>query len=398
MGEKRRFRLFVISVWQPATLGLLAIATIIGLLTFHIGSLTTHLSSPEVDAINHSQNVHNILDNPLNAPHSLVQYGLHLANVVSPLSMRLVSAGFGLMCVGFFFYTVRHWYTVRIGLLTTLLFASSSWFLHSARLSTPLILQSSLVIALAYGTWLKRTRTRTIATLAAVLLLVWFMYIPGFVWFVLLALVWQRKSLRMLMERTPVWGVMMAYAIGVLLLAPLVRAFVLNPELLKSFAGLPLDSLPTPVSIVKNLLSVPEQLVFRGPDSSLLWLGRMPLLDIFSVSMLALGVYSINSKRSLDRVKVIVGGCIVGTLLVGLGGVVNIVVLLPLLFAVMAGGIALMLRQWFTVFPRNPLARSIGGGLLIIAVLLTVFYNINHYFIAWPNAPITKQTFTSEIH
>jgi len=53
-----------------------------------------------------------------------------------------------------------------------------------------------------------------------------------------------------------------------------------------------------------------------------------------------------------------------------------------------------MLQQWFTVFPRNPFARSAGAILMTIVVLLAAYNGFSQYFIAWPNTPETKAVFT----
>jgi hypothetical protein len=31
-----------------------------------------------------------------------------------------------------------------------------------------------------------------------------------------------------------------------------------------------------------------------------------------------------------------------------------------------------------------------------LAVLVAVFYHVNHYFIAWPNAPAVRQTYNNQ--
>ena len=63
------------------------------------------------------------------------------------------------------------------------------------------------------------------------------------------------------------------------------------------------------------------------------------------------------------------------------------------MFLIAAGGVALMLQQWFTVFPYNPFARTVGLVLLLFALGTTSFYSLNQYFVAWPHTPETKQTF-----
>jgi hypothetical protein len=396
MGEKKRPKILLISYWKQIVMWLLAIAFVASVLVFKLDSLVPGVSSSELNTFSRSQNIETILNNPFNALYLLTQYGLHLGDIVSVQSLRLISATLGLIMTALMFYVIKQWYTVRLALLISVLFGSSAWLLHHARLATPVVMQLSLIIALAYGVWLRRTSKKTLAVLLGVLLIVWFIYIPGFVWFVLVAVIWQRKVLTKLMQRTPVWGVMVSYILGVVLLAPLVRAIILEPQLLKSLAGLPLGKLPSIVDIAKNLVSVPKNLFIHGPNDATVWLGGLPLLNVFSAAMLVLGSYSLYFKRKLDSTKFIYGGLALGTLLVGLG-VVNVIVLMPLLYVIMAAGLALLLQQWFTVFPNNPLARTLGSLLVAALVGITVFFHLNQYFIAWPKAPATKAAFTSEL-
>ena len=396
MGEKKRLRLFISNYWQQIIMWLMAVAFVGGILVFKLDTLVPGVSTSELDAFNRSHGMEVILNNPFNAMHLLAQYALRLGDVVSAQSLRLISAALGLLMTALMFYVIRQWYTVRVAVLVSILFGSSAWLLHNARLATPVVLQLSLVMALAYGVWLRRTHKKTLAVLLGVLLIVWFAYIPGFIWFVLAAVIWQRKLLTKFMQSTPVWGVMVSYILGVLLLAPLARALILEPELLKNLVGLPLGHLPTITDIARNLISVPKQLFVHGPNDPSVWLGGLPLLDVFSMAILVLGGYSLYFKRKLDSTKFIFGGLVLGTLVVGLG-VVQVIVLMPLLYAIVAAGIALMLQQWLTVFPQNPLARLLGSLAITLVVAITVFFHINHYFIAWPNAPATKQAFTSEI-
>jgi hypothetical protein len=84
-----------------------------------------------------------------------------------------------------------------------------------------------------------------------------------------------------------------------------------------------------------------------------------------------------------------------GLLLVGLGGPVGLSLLVPLLYVWAAAGIAYLTREWLQVFPNNPLARSLGLGLIVLAVGLGCIYNLRAYFVAWPHNQTTRVTFQS---
>jgi hypothetical protein len=67
--------------------------------------------------------------------------------------------------------------------------------------------------------------------------------------------------------------------------------------------------------------------------------------------------------------------------------------LIPLLYVFVATGIAYLLKEWLKVFPRNPVARNFGIGLLVIAIVTSVVYNVRAYYVAWPHAATTKAVF-----
>jgi len=85
---------------------------------------------------------------------------------------------------------------------------------------------------------------------------------------------------------------------------------------------------------------------------------------------------------------------IVGSLLIALGGGVSMSILMPFTYLLIAAGIGLFLDRWLKVFPRNTIAQAVSVGLVSLAVIAASWYGLRHYFVAWPNAPTTKQVFT----
>ena len=69
------------------------------------------------------------------------------------------------------------------------------------------------------------------------------------------------------------------------------------------------------------------------------------------------------------------------------------VILLPFVYIGIITGIVELINQWFTYFPRNPLARNIGISLLVFSITLTSAYHLESYFVAWPNDPDTKTVY-----
>lgn len=120
------------------------------------------------------------------------------------------------------------------------------------------------------------------------------------------------------------------------------------------------------------------------------------MLDSFSLVMGILGVFVLWRYRLLDRVRAVFVIILFAMLLTIFSGWPTLLIALPMVFVVISTGIALFLQQWFTVFPRNPLARVTGVMIVSFVVLLACTYNMRHYFIAWPRTPDTKAVFTEK--
>ena len=176
-------------------------------------------------------------------------------------------------------------------------------------------------------------------------------------------------------------------------LAPLIIALAGSQSLLQNYAGLP-TALPTLTEYFKNLALVPVHLIARGPNDPATNLDHLPLLDFFTAVIAFIGAYGYAIHLKLHRSQLLFGVLILGSLLAATGSAVTIAILLPFLYLLVAGGVNFMLEQWFKVFPFNPLARSVAAVLIVAGVVTTSFYHINRYFIAWPQTPSTKTTYS----
>ena len=95
----------------------------------------------------------------------------------------------------------------------------------------------------------------------------------------------------------------------------------------------------------------------------------------------------------LDRAKMILGYLFVSTLIISIGGPDKLVIMLPVIYILASLGISYMIVSWLEVFPRNPLARYVGIGIVCAVVGLTCIYHLDRYFVAWPNSPDTIKAF-----
>lgn len=394
MKFKKTARQLLRDIWIPAFGAVCALLALFAVYIYRITDLLPGFSTSEKLTIAGARSARAIMDNPLYAPHKVMQYFFTRLEHTGFIAMRGVSIAIALGIVALLFYTVRRWFSFRVAALTTILFATSSWMLHITRLATPDIMMLSIMAAIAYGAWLPQTKKHKTAVALGFALVVWILYIPGLVWFVIIGGIWQRKTIvRLLRNEKAVFAVIIIGLLAVL--GPIVYAVYNDPALLKAYLGLSNSPFTQVIEIPKRLLLIPVKLaLLNSPPNPVYGIGRLPLLDVFTVGMAILGIYNYYvNDRLLDRSKLLLGGIILASGLYALGGQVGIQILLPFVFLLVASGIAFMLGQWFKVFPSNPFAAILAGVLLIGAVVVVISYNINSYFVAWPSVPATRAAF-----
>ncbi|HEU4914258.1 MAG TPA: hypothetical protein VFT16_02520 [Candidatus Saccharimonadales bacterium] len=372
-----------------------ALVVIIGwALLWQINSLVPGYSAAEVATYNNSLSFKAILDNPLNAPFLLAVKALLFIHPDSYLAVRLVSVAIGTVTLVVFALLLRHWHSTRTAVIGTFLFGLSAWFLHAARLGTPDVLLFGVFVLAACGFWLKQANSN-LALLACFIGSATLLYVPGMIWFITLGILWQWKAIDRVFKRH-----LLAVTGGGLLflaaLAPLGWAFYKNTALIRPYLGLP-DAWPTPVMMIKNLFLAPFHLFVRNEPDAATWLGSAPIFEVFTLAMFVLGMVLYLSKWRLARTPIFLFIFMFAWAMFAIGSpVITFTVVIPFVYIIAAGGVSHVLGEWFKIFPRNPIARGVGWGLLGFVVALACFYQLTHYFIGWPQASATHEVFTAQ--
>ena len=387
----------LLKYWRPL-LGYLSAASIaLFLLFYKLGTLVPSFSRGETMALSGAKSAIDIWRSPLNALYELPNWLLIKLGQSTPFSARSVSVFFGIICLVLFYILIKTWNTRRIAILGTALFGSSAWFLHIARQATPdILLVLSVLVILAYGSWLRSSTKANLALITGALVFATFAYVPGFLLFAAAGIIWQYKMLKNFIKSTSWLTRASSLLILLIVLAPLIWSIYKQPLVARSLFGLPVEGTFSVKNFGSNLLRLPVYLFYKGAVHPSSWLANMPMISFFSSAMAFIGAYAYYLRRKLDRTKTLLGLIIVGSVLSSLGGHVNVALLMPVLFILAVAGICLLLQQWFSVFPRNPLARNIGTALISILILLSALLHIRQYYVAWPNAPETKQAFSSQ--
>jgi hypothetical protein len=375
-------------------IGLVASFLVVCIMFYKLGSLTGGLSIAESHLAMATYGWHGIYRSPLYLPISIARsviLKLYISHTAAVL--RSPSVIFGLLSTISFGSLLLFWHGSRIATLGTILFVTSAWTLHISRLGTNdvvYLLAPTLLLLSCLG--LHRKNENYIVLYLVILAGGILLYIPGMVWFILANVVLQRKDLvigwRCL---NTAWKKFVAVLLGVMCL-PLLIHYIITPKHLLIWAGLPQKYSPLSV-VAKHFLGVPVHLFVRGPEYSQQWLGRSPVLDLFTLAMTIIGIYFYAMHVHASRTKLLGIYVFISWILIGMGGLVSLSFLVTIMYLCAAAGLAYMIRDWLKVFPNNPVARNLGLALIIIAISLSALYNIRAYFVAWPDNPTTNQTF-----
>jgi hypothetical protein len=332
----------------------------------------------------------------VNAPYLVPAYLLGKV-LNNPLyGARLTSVIFSLAAVACFFFLVKLWFNARIATVGSLLFLTSSWLLQISHQAVPFILMvfSLLAVFTPLAWFLRNKKHKNLAFVlfaAGLALAVYVPYMPWVVAIILVALIIKEKEA---LFKLNTWVIIVSAIVYFVILSPLFISFTTHPGQAKELLGFPL-MWPTLGQYFSNLYHSVLMISIISKPLPELHLGDLPLLDVFSSAMLALGLYY-YFKRLPKRRSLIILSCLAALILIisfSADYQLWIVALLPLIFMCIIAGIVELLNQWFSYFPRNPVARNIGVAIVVVAIGFTSFYHLQRHFIAWPNSPETKAAY-----
>lgn len=253
--------------------------------------------------------------------------------------------------------------------------------------AVPLLIASHL--------WLQDYRDSKLAGYAWFISNSLLLYVPGMVWLVLLNAIWQRAAVKQtVLSYRSWWGRLAVLVTGLLCVSPLLYGLAVGQAITISLTllGLP-TAMPHLTDLLLNLRDAVLFVAIRGQAPTDLWLNHLPMLDAFMTVLCIIGAYFYGQHWRASRTRLLGSFLVVGLLLIAAGGSVTIGLLVPLLYLIAAAGIAYLLHLWLVVFPRNPLARGFGIGLVSVAVAVSCMYSLRQYFVAWPHHPATGAAF-----
>jgi hypothetical protein len=387
---------YIIAMGRPMAILVISLVAISLLLTFRLGSLTPGLSENEVSTFKSSQSLATILENPVNAPYKLALYSVTRVTT-NIFAIRIISVAIGGLAIVLFYFIARRFLSIYIAYGTTLLFATSSLLLHTSRLAVPDI--SWLVLLALFGLgWLIRfDKHKLFVWLLTCLVIGLALYIPGMVIFIVLGAIWQYRRVRTSFDQLPPLAVAACALFISIISLPLIMSLIRSPSLWQQYIGVS-NGLPGFVDGIKSIGEVVYGLFVLSPADPERWLGRQPILDIFTTAMFIYGAVTLAKNYKLDRLWVIGSIFLVGLIWIAITAEYHgVLLLLPFIYILIGIGIGRLSKEWFEVFPRNPIARWIGVLLILSAMALSANFQARRYFIAWAHNSATKSVFQNKI-
>ncbi|MBP7858224.1 hypothetical protein KA016_04125 [Candidatus Saccharibacteria bacterium] len=379
--------------WRLVFVGFFVAIVAYVLLFRGISTLTGGYASAELSSQQQSASLRYIYENPVNAPYKLLVWGALKLDHHSLAVTRIAAALFAVMVAVLFYWVALHWYSKRVALLSTLLFISSSGFLHIGRNGSGLILQMATLVLIACVLLYRRVRQETAVAYIIALVLATCLYIPGMIWFELIGLVIMRKRIASMFSKLGHVHTWVIFILGTVPVLPLLWVGVRDVSILREVSGLP-ATLLSPLQLLDNALHLGSSVVYRGYWPTDHWMYGAPLLNLGEAILLLAGLLVLVRRPILRGNYFLIGTLLTATALIVLGGSVSIAMLIPLVYLTIAGGVYYLLDQWLEVFPRNPFARFIGVALILLLAGCSVFYHLKAYYTAWPNAPETKVVYS----
>jgi hypothetical protein len=390
---KKIYRLLT-AHWRSILLCLGLAAGLFLLLGYRLGSLTHGVSHDELQTLGEYSSFHAIIGNPLNLPQKLVAWASWHIPMHGAALLRAPSALFGLATLVPFGYILRRWYGVRTAVIGVVLFACSSWFLHVSRSATfdaSFLWAIPTLLALHVLLYDHSDKLFVVLTWLAGMLVL--LFIPVMVWLLILNLILQHEEIAEGWNTLKtIWFKGGMIILVVLCLAGLGFVFYKHPHLALTWAGVP-PHLDRWLDILKRFGNAFAYFIVRGPHNPSLWLGRLPVLDAFMSVMLIAGLIFYGRHITAMRTRLLGLFFIIGAILTALNSEVHFSMLVPIVYVIAVAGIAYLLHEWLRIFPRNPLARSIGIGMVALLVISSSAYNLRSYFVAWPRNTDTTAVF-----
>ena len=392
----RRIFSWITQHWRGLLAGTI-IATIAAItLSLQITTLIDGQNKYETATLHHLETFPNPTERMINAPYLIPAYiiGSNINEML--IGARITSVVFCLIATVALFILLKRWFSIQIASVGSLLFITSSWVLAISHQATPLILLvlTPLVLIISLTRFANEKKHSYGAFLQLICAVALALYVPYMFWPVAVvsgtvALLYRHKLATLNRKQIVVAAIVFAA-----LLVPLFISITQYPGQIKEVLGIPI-AMPSLGEYSNNFMWQFSTLFFVSQPFPELYLGRLPLLDIFSVAMTLLGIY--HFAKYMPKRRKFSFAVLIAVLLIivplSIPYQPPMTAYIAIIYIFIAAGVYELLQQWFNFFPRNPFARNTAVVLVSVLIGMAALYNLQKFYIAWPNAPETKAVY-----
>ncbi len=386
---------------------------------YRLGTLPPGLHPSEAHwlrlGIDISQNhTYGVLLKPANIPFDLfiILQGLLTSLTRSVHLLRVESAVFGLLVVGGIYVWSKQWFGRRTALIAAFFAAISPWLVIMSRNIWPVNL------SLVFFVWLmvlltKAYRTKSLGySVASALVLIFgcttsrlFLIVPALL-LVCLCIAILRKGIKDVVGREILVGII----VSALLILPLVFVTVVSQK--NSAVGIRAKVVGaskqtsiavTSKTIVDNTGRTALMFFVSGDEDYTRNLAGLPMLDSFVGLMLVLGLLVSVSRLKQARYDFLVIGLVIMLLpailltSTSIPDAYHAALSVPIVLILAGVGTNYLLARWYSMFPINTTARSLGLAFIVFLLSLSAYIGYRQYFVAWAQDPKTYTTYREDL-
>lgn len=337
------------------------------------------------DLIRQSFSVDTILNNASYMPQKFFLMLTSSNGLNSSFLLKAFGFIFILLVIYLFYLACLRWLGMKTSLLITFLFSSSSWIILSSQ-SLDFNNTYLVFIPLAiYINYLLVESKNSLRVFAATLLFALTLYSPGMVWPILGFIALLPVFMQKILAKYNLGNIWIFLIFSTIFVLPLFASLILHPA---NFANvLAGDSQIAVHAFVQNIKASFEAMFINGVPDSSLWLVGTPIFNYLTSLLFIFGlVYLVTDKRLGHRFNFLATSMLFTFLAIAFVGLSALPLIVPAVYLTAGFGIKFLLKNWYAIFPSNPVARNVGLSLVIFTVLLSSGYDIARYYIAWPKA------------
>jgi hypothetical protein len=377
-------------------LGLIVVLTI-AMRFWHLGSLPPGLDGLEaswalkaLDLVQHPNHIIQVfaggIGNGLFIVAESIAIRIHGTTATAARIVPAIGGSLGVLAI---YGWVTSWFGKRAGLTAGFLAAVVPWFVVISRYDSPAAfvpLGVALVLWAATGAirqknWILALESGFVGALLLQTRTAW-------IYVVVLVLVAAKQLLQPKFRSE--YGRIVAFATGLetLVSIPLIIQTVRGLHWHLSLAGVG-NSIIHGINVISDTLLM---LVWRGDPSFKFNIGGTPMLNLFIALMLVVGLLVAGSRSRQARYRALLGLFLAGVVLTALTSpdapsAYGSFLVAPLAVALAAVGIEYMLGTWYSTFPINAAARTLGIVPIVVLLAVTGYQGYQQYFVAWAQSP-----------